>query len=72
MLHFTDALFIRTYSGIVNSTTKSGYRSDLRAEAVSRASALRRSQRPVKASPEPKLRGKKALAAAAASEKAEN
>jgi len=55
----------KTYKGIASTIAKSGYRSDLRAEAVARASAIRRSQRPVKASTaEPKLRGKKAQAAA--------
>jgi len=54
----------KTYSSIVNTTAKSGYRSDLRAAAVSRASAIRKSQKPVKESPEKKLRGKKALKAA--------
>lgn len=56
---------IRTYKGIVSSTAKSGYRSDLRAEAVSRASALRQAQRPKKDLPEKKLRGVKAKKAAA-------
>jgi large subunit ribosomal protein L28e len=55
----------RTYKGIVNATAKSGYRSDLRAEAVSRASAIRLSQRPVKEAPQKKLRGTKAKKAAA-------
>jgi hypothetical protein len=56
---------IRTYKGIVSSTAKSGYRSDLRAEAVSRASAIRLSQKPKKDAPEKKLRGAKAKKAAA-------
>jgi large subunit ribosomal protein L28e len=55
----------RTYKGIVSSTAKLGYRSDLRAEAVSRASALRLAQVPKKDAPEKKLRGKKAKKAAA-------
>jgi len=55
----------KTYTGIVNSTTKVGYRPDLRAEAVSRASAIRKSQKPVKADRPTKLRGAKAKAAAA-------
>ncbi len=50
----------RTYKGIVNYTAKSGYRSDLRAEAVARASAIRQSQRSKKDIPEKKLRGGKA------------
>lgn len=56
---------IRTYKGIVSSTAKSGYRSDLRAEAVARASAIRLSQTPKKDAPEKKLRGAKAKKAAA-------
>jgi large subunit ribosomal protein L28e len=55
----------RTYKGIVSSTAKSGYRADLRAEAVSRASAIRLSQTPKKDAPEKKLRGAKAKKAAA-------
>jgi len=55
----------RTYLGIVNNTVKSGYRSDLRGEAVARASAICHSQRPVKEYPEKKLRGSKAKKAAA-------
>jgi len=54
----------RTYKGIASSTAKLGYRSDLRAEAVSRASALRLAQVPKKDTPEKKLRGSKAKAAA--------
>lgn len=55
----------RTYKGIVSSTAKSGYRADLRAEAVSRASAIRLSQTPKKDAPEKKLRGSKAKKAEA-------
>ncbi|KAN0102805.1 ribosomal protein L28e [Hyaloscypha variabilis] len=55
----------KTYKGIVSSTAKSGYRSDLRAEAVARASAIRLSQTPKKDAPEKKLRGSKAKKAAA-------
>ncbi|KAG6001790.1 hypothetical protein E4U21_003807 [Claviceps maximensis] len=50
----------KTYKAVANLTAKSHYRPDLRSAAVQRASAIRRSQRPVKASPEPKLRGNKA------------
>jgi large subunit ribosomal protein L28e len=50
----------RTYSSIVNSTTKKGYRPDLRKAAVARASAIRKSQTPVKEDKPSKLRGKKA------------
>lgn len=53
----------RTYSGIVNSTTKRGYRPDLRKDAVARASAIRKSQKPVKEDKPAKLRGAKARAA---------
>jgi large subunit ribosomal protein L28e len=44
----------------VNSTTKKGYRPDLRKAAVARASAIRKSQTPVKEDKPSKLRGKKA------------
>jgi large subunit ribosomal protein L28e len=54
----------RTYKSIASSTAKSGYRPDLRQAAVARASAIRKSQKPVKPDPEPKLRGKKAQKAA--------
>ena len=53
----------RTYSAIVNSTTKRNYRPDLRKDAVARASAIRKSQKPVKADKPSKLRGAKAHAA---------
>lgn len=55
----------RTYKAVANQVAKTGYRADLRVAAVERASAIRRSQLPVKADPEPKLRGKKAKAASA-------
>lgn len=55
----------RTYKAIANQTVKSGYRSDLRAQSIARASAIRASQRPVKADKEQKLRGAKARKAAA-------
>ncbi|KAH6603432.1 60S ribosomal l28 [Trichoderma cornu-damae] len=58
----------KTYKAVASQVAKSGYRADLRAAAVERASAIRRSQLPVKAEPEPKLRGKKALKAASAGE----
>ncbi len=51
----------------MNSTARRGYRMDLRSEAVARASAIKRSQRPVKEKPAPKLRGAKAKKAAEAS-----
>ncbi|MCJ1458370.1 hypothetical protein MMC28_008742 [Mycoblastus sanguinarius] len=50
----------KIYKGIANYTAKQGYRADLRQEAVARASAILRSQRPKKEDPEPKLRGSKA------------
>ncbi|CAM1510331.1 Fc.00g006660.m01.CDS01 [Cosmosporella sp. VM-42] len=53
-----------TYKAVANQTAKNGYRSDLREAAVQRVSAIRRTQKPVKPSPEPKLRGKKAQKAA--------
>ncbi|CAF9922975.1 MAG: hypothetical protein GOMPHAMPRED_002701 [Gomphillus americanus] len=55
------------YKSVAGATAKQGYRADLRGEAVARASALKKANRPVKDSPTPKLRGKKALAKAAAS-----
>ena len=54
----------RTFAGIVNSTTKRNYRPDLRQDAVARASAIRKSQRAVKADKPTKTRGAKAKAAA--------
>ncbi|KAJ2906702.1 hypothetical protein MKZ38_000438 [Zalerion maritima] len=50
----------KTYKAVANMTAKAGYRADLREAAVSRVSAIRRSQRPVKPTPERKPRGKKA------------
>ncbi|KAH6893570.1 ribosomal L28e protein family-domain-containing protein [Thelonectria olida] len=55
----------KTYQSVANVAAKNNYRADLRSAAVERASAIRKSQRPVKADPEPKLRGKKKAAAAA-------
>ncbi|KZM19380.1 uncharacterized protein EKO05_0002898 [Ascochyta rabiei] len=57
----------KIYSAIVNSTTKRGYRPDLRKDAVARASAIRKAGKPVKASPAAKLRGAKAQKATEAS-----
>lgn len=57
----------RSYKAVANLTTKSGYRSDLRQHAVERVSAIRRAQRPVKETAEPKLRGKAAQKAAESS-----
>merc|ERR1712029_1193127 len=49
----------KTYAGIINSTAGRNYRSDLRSDAVARASAIRKSQKPVKADQPAKLRGSK-------------
>ncbi|PAV22588.1 60s ribosomal l28 [Pyrrhoderma noxium] len=54
----------RRAAGIAAKLAKSGYRSDLRKAAVARVSALHASQKEKKPSPEKKLRGKKAVAAA--------
>ncbi|KAM5353781.1 hypothetical protein ACJ41O_000431 [Fusarium nematophilum] len=58
----------KTYQAVANQAAKNGYRSDLRAAAVERASAVKRSHKPVKPEPEQKLRGNKAKKAAAAAE----
>ncbi|PHH80007.1 hypothetical protein CDD80_3136 [Ophiocordyceps camponoti-rufipedis] len=54
----------KTYRAVANQAAKRGYRADLRSAAVERISAIRRSQRPAKPAPEPKLRGNKAKKAA--------
>ncbi|KAF3483600.1 uncharacterized protein GIQ15_02924 [Arthroderma uncinatum] len=54
----------KVYKGVANRAVTGGYRADLRPEAVLRASAIRKSQRPKKDSPEKKLRGAKARKAA--------
>ncbi|KAL2108260.1 hypothetical protein VUR80DRAFT_4059 [Thermomyces stellatus] len=54
----------KAYKAIAAQAAKRGYRADLLDAAVQRASAIRRSQRPVKADPEKKLRGAKARKAA--------
>jgi len=57
----------KLYKSVVSTTAKKGYRSDLRAEAVARASAVKRSQREVKERKQvTKLRGAKARKAAEA------
>ncbi|KAF3935498.1 hypothetical protein ABW19_dt0200566 [Dactylella cylindrospora] len=57
----------KTYLQITNSTTKKGYRPDLREDAIARASALIKSYRkPSKATKETKPRGSKAKKSAAA------
>jgi large subunit ribosomal protein L28e len=58
----------RTYKTIASNTAKSGYRSDLRAQAIARASAIRKSQKTPKDLPESKPRGAKARKAAAEKE----
>ncbi|KAJ5612385.1 hypothetical protein N7510_005579 [Penicillium lagena] len=54
----------KIYKGVASKTAKNGYRADLREEAVARVSAVRRSQKPKKDTPAPKVRGAKARAAA--------
>jgi large subunit ribosomal protein L28e len=62
---FADMIYShRIHVAIANNVAKNGYRGDLRAAAVARASAIRKSQKPVKESPEKKLRGAKAKKAA--------
>ncbi|TVY14974.1 putative 60S ribosomal protein L28e [Lachnellula arida] len=58
----------KTYKTIASNTAKSGYRPDLRASAIARASAIRKSQKEPKDLPESKLRGAKAKKAAAEKE----
>ncbi|KAI0013690.1 60S ribosomal protein L28 [Xylariaceae sp. FL0662B] len=57
----------KIYTAVANLTAKHGYRPDLRETAVARVSAIRKSQKEPKPTPEPKLRGKKAKKAAEAS-----
>ncbi|KAK2731960.1 hypothetical protein FQN57_003066 [Myotisia sp. PD_48] len=52
------------YKGVAKRATANGYRADLRAEAVARASALRKAAVPKKDVAEKKLRGSKARKAA--------
>lgn len=54
----------RTFAGVAKTVAQGGYRSDLRAEAVARSSAILESQTPKKDAPAPKLRGSKAAKAA--------
>ena len=54
----------RIYRTIATHVAKNGYRSDLRQEAIARASAIRRSQAPKRETPKTKLRGAKARKAA--------
>ena len=50
----------RIYGGISAFTAKNSYRPDLRGDAITRASAIRLSQKPKKETPEKKPRGAKA------------
>ncbi|KAF3235861.1 hypothetical protein TWF128_001699 [Orbilia oligospora] len=62
----------KAYVQIANSTTKKGYRADLREDAIARASALIRSYRKsVKPTKESKPRGSKAKASAASAASAD-
>ncbi|KAI3338910.1 ribosomal L28e family protein [Ustulina deusta] len=54
----------RTYVAVANQAAKNNYRADLRQAAVARASAIRRSYKQPKPTPEPKPRGSKAKKAA--------
>ncbi|GKT43813.1 putative 60S ribosomal protein L28e [Colletotrichum spaethianum] len=58
----------KTYSAVARQAAASGYRADLREAAVQRVSAIRRAQRPVKATPEKKPRGNKAKKASTETE----
>ena len=58
----------RIYKGVAGATAKNGYRGVIRDDAVSRVSAIRRSQRAKKDAPAQKLRGKQAKKAAEKSE----
>ncbi|OTA66684.1 ribosomal protein L28e [Hypoxylon sp. EC38] len=55
----------KIYRAVANRTAKSGYRPDLREAAVARVSAVRKSQKEPKPTPEKKPRGAKAKKAAA-------
>lgn len=54
----------RIYKGVAAKTALNGYRADIREEAVSRVSAVRRSQKPKKETPARKPRSVKARQAA--------
>ncbi|KAL6921355.1 hypothetical protein ACHAPO_004939 [Fusarium lateritium] len=62
----------KTYQAVANQVAKNSYRADLRSAAVERASAIKKSNKPVKPEPEQKLRGNKAKKAAAAAASEEN
>lgn len=55
----------RIYKTVANKAAASGYRADLREAAVARVSAIRKSQKDPKPTPESKPRGAKAKKAAA-------
>lgn len=55
----------KIYKTVANQTAQSGYRPDLREAAVARVSAVRKSQKDPKPTPEKKPRGAKAKKAAA-------
>jgi len=55
----------RRVAGAASNFARRGYRPDLRKAVLARASALLSAQKPKKASPPKKVRGKKALAASA-------
>ncbi|KAK6534677.1 hypothetical protein TWF281_005984 [Arthrobotrys megalospora] len=62
----------KAYHQIANSTTKKGYRTDLREDAIARASALIKSYRkPAKPTKESKPRGSKAKQSAASAASAD-
>ncbi|KAF9892195.1 hypothetical protein FE257_002601 [Aspergillus nanangensis] len=54
----------KIYKGVASKTAKNGYRADIREDAVSRVSAIRRSQRAKKDVPARKPRGAQARKAA--------
>ena len=58
----------KVYRSVVSSTHNKGYRADLRAEAVARASQLKKVAAHKKQAPAAKLRGRKAEKAAAAAQ----
>ncbi|KAA8643185.1 60S ribosomal protein L28 [Aspergillus tanneri] len=54
----------KIYKGVAEKSAKSGYRADLRQDAVARVSAIRRTQKPKKDTPPRKPRGAQARNAA--------
>ncbi|BCR89065.1 60S ribosomal protein L28 [Aspergillus chevalieri] len=55
----------KIYKGVADVTAKNNYRGDIREDAVTRVSAIRRSQKPKKETPARKPRGAQAKKAAA-------